>query len=926
MKYIVILSIALFMGTSLPGFAAISGDRSASYIRDAEEYVQKGEVKAAIIQLKNAVMAEPKNPQIRVVLADLYLQERNALSAEKEYLRAIDLGIEPSKIIINLSKTRLLQRQYQTVLDTLREDDVDADSKGEAYLIIGNAHQGLNDLDNALIYYEKGEKTKGKDDNITIAIAQIYYFRKEMEKAESKTDKALALNPKNVKGLMLKGELLNLKSGPDKSLPFFEQVLEYDPGNISALFKIAAIFFDLERPDEALEKIDIIFSIMPNHPLANYLSAVIYAQRDEMTKAENFLNASGTALDDFPGALILRGVMNYSRESYAQAIYFLNKLIKISPDNMVARRLLGASLLRTNDAEQAINVLMPVVTEGKAGSVVYALLGSAHMQLGNFESGTEYFEKAVKIKPGENKLKTQLALSKLAAGDARAAQTNLQEILEKDPNSKQAAVFMTLISLREKNFDEALANADMLIQQSADNPIGFNLKGAAYLGQGLRQEAREYFERALTVSPSYYSALMNIAQMELGDGKEEKAIIIYRDILKNDKDHAGALIALARIYKAKNDFSAAENYYRRISEAAPNNIRMRIEFSEFFLAQEKLDHAKAVVQQIIIDFPDQAVGYEASGNIALLMNDAASAVVNFDRMAAILVDNADAYQILGRAQLRAGDMAAARKTLVKALLMTENKTPLLIELVGLEATDKNFDKALRYIEQLKEINQNTPVAYVLEGRLRAMQGRNVESLENYLKAAGFGATGSRFTVDLARSYIANDQTEKAMDLMHSWLAEKKDDHAVRHILAGYYLRVKEYDKSIEQYEVILSQSAKNPIALNNVAWLYSQVGEDEKALAAAEEAYNLFPDEAAFIDTYAWILVQKGENDKGLNLLKKAISKDPEMMEIRYHLAVALNNSGRKNAARRELKTVVGSGSIFDGMEEAKNLLQELSK
>ncbi len=926
MKYIAIFSIALFMGTSLHSFAAVSGDKSASYIKDAQEYVKKGDVNAAIIQMKNAIIAEPKNPQIRVTLADLYLQARNAASAEKEYLRAIDLGMEPAKLIINLSKTRLLQRQYQMVLDTLNEDVVDADRKGEAYLIIGNAHQGLNDLDKALSYYEKGEKLKGKNDNIAIAIAQIYYFKKKMGKAENKINEVLALNPKSVKGLILKGELLNLKFGPDKSLPFFEQALEYDPKNISALFKVAAIYFDLKRPDEALEKIDLIFSIIPNHPLANYLSAVIYAQKNEMTKAEEFLNASGQALDNFPGALILRGVMNYSRQSYAQAIYFLNKLIKISPDNVVARRLLGASLLRKNDPAQAVKVLMPIVEDGKAGSVVYALLGSANMKLGKYEQGTEFFEKAVKIKPEENKLKTQLALSRFAAGDARAAQSNLQEILEKDPNSKQAAVFMTLISLREKNFEAAIASADMLIKQSTDNPIGYNLKGAAFLGQGKKQQARSFFEKALEVSPTYYSALMNLAQLELAEGNEAKAVTVYQDILKANKDHAGAMIALARIYKKNKDYVSAEDYYRRISEAAPNNLRIRIEFSEFFLLQKKFDHAKAVAQQIIIDFPDQAAGFEASGNIDLLRNDTASAVVNFEHMAAILVDNADAYQILGRAQLRSRDTAAARKTFEKALLMTENKSTLLIDLVGLESSDKKFNKAQRYIDLLREINNKNAVSYVLEGRLLAMQGRNAESLEIFLKASELGAKGSRFTVDLARAHIANDQTDKALGLMHSWLSEKQGDLAVRHILAGYYLRVQEHKKSIEQYEIILAQNAENPIALNNIAWLYSQVGEDEKALKAADQAYNLFPNEASFIDTYAWILVQQGDNDRGLELLKKAISKDPKMMEVRYHLAVALNNSGSVNAARRELETVVGSGSIFDGMEEAKSLLKKLLK
>jgi tetratricopeptide (TPR) repeat protein len=333
-----------------------------------------------------------------------------------------------------------------------------------------------------------------------------------------------------------------------------------------------------------------------------------------------------------------------------------------------------------------------------------------------------------------------------------------------------------------------------------------------------------------------------------------------------------------------------------------------------------------VSQEIITDFPDMAAGYEASGNIDLLLKDPPSAVANFERMVAILGDNSAAYQMLGRAQLRAQDLTAARKTFVKALQAAENKASLLIELVGLESADKNYNKSQQYIDRLMNIDTKSPTAYVLQGRLLAVQGKDAGSLVSYLKAADLGARGSRFTVDLARAYINTSQTDKAMDLMLSWLGENDKDIAVRHILAGYYLRVVDYAKSIEQYETILSQDAKNPVALNNIAWLYSNVGQDKKALSTAEKAYRLFSDAAPFIDTYAWILVQQGKNDKGLELLKKAISKDPKNAEIRYHLAIALNNSGRTTAAKRELETVVSSGSDFSGMEDAKALLGKLSE
>ncbi len=926
MKYYTILAMAFLMVTPPPSFAVVGNDKSAAYVRDAEEYIKKGDVKEAIIQLKNAVASDPKNPEIRLALGDLYLKVENAPSAEKEYLRAIDLGVEKAVVNIRLSKAYLLQRRYQSVLDTLKIEDVPESDKGDASLIIGNAHQGLNDLEKALYYYEKGEAENGKSDKLGIAIAQIHYFQRDLEKAEKKVDEALALNPKNAKGLVLKGELVNMKFGPEKSLSFFEQAIKYEPRNLSALFKVAAVLFDLQRTDEALEKLDVIYSIAPKLPLANYLSAVIYVRKNDLDKAEEFLEASGAAFDNFPGALILRGIINYSRQNYAQAIYHLNKMVNLQPDNIVARRILGAALLRQKDAEQAIKALMPIVTSGNADSVVLALLGSANMQLGKFDEGTAFFEQAVESKPGESKLKTQLALSKLASGDSRAALSNLQEVLDKDPNSKQAAAFMALISLREKNYEAAILSADKLIAQSVDNPVGYNIKGSAFAGMEKLQEAREQFKKALEVAPEYHSASMSSAKLELQEGHEEKAIEIYQNILKADNNHAGALMAIARHYKNKKNFIEAEKYYQRVMSLPAKNIRNSIEFSEFFILQKKIEQAKNVAQQIIRDFPDHAAGYEAKGNIDVMLRDLDSAVQNFERMATILGNSSGAYQLLGRAQLRNKNPGAARKSFMKSMALASNKIPLLIDLVGLESTEENFDQAQVYVDQIKSLDDKSPIGYVLEGRLLAVQGKHADSLVSYNKASDMGASGSRFIVDISRSYIMNGQVAKAEELMNSWLSQNKGDIGVRHILAGHYLNGNKYAPAISEYEMILEQDTDNPVALNNVAWLYSQVGQNDKALITAEKSYNLFPEEASFIDTYAWILVQQGQNEKGLALLQKAVSKAPNMAEVRYHLAVALKNAGRNAVAKKELEIVVSSGADFPGMEDARKLLNELSQ
>lgn len=916
---------AFVLSTALTAHSAVRSEKNEEFIREAEEYINKGELKAAIIQLKNALRADPDDGEARLTLGILYNRVGNAVSAEKELKRAQSLGIEKKRVVLPLSSAYLLQRKFDEILPLLSVADVDEKDKASAYLVVGNAHQGLGDVDKALEYFLKGEEVKDKDDKLSVAIARIYAFKGEQENALAKVNQALEINPKNIQGLILKGDLVLKKEGPKEALAYFESALQYSPENVTAMVKVAGVQFDLKRDDEALEKIEDVFSRIPNHPLASYLAAVIHARRNEADKARDYLENAGPALDKFPPALMLRGVINYSQKNYAQAIYHLSRLVEISPDHIVARRVLGASLLRQGDAEQAIKILKPVIEGGKADSIVYTLMGSAHMKLGKFEEGTSFFEKAVAEKPGESRLKAQLAMSKLVQGDTKAAELNLQEILEKDPNSRQASVFLTLIALREKNYDKALEGSDLVIKQMPENPTGYNFKGTAYMRSDKPLEARRLFNKALELKPEYHPARMNLALLEQKVGDLGAARKIYNDVLARNKNYVAAWVALAKISVREKDVKGGISSMDKAIAIAPKRIDLRVKLSELYLTEKDMDKANATARQIIQDFPDQAAGYEASGKINMMMGDISSAISNFHRLTALLGENSGAFRLLGQAQVRSGDIVNARKSLVRGLEATEKKGPLLLDLIRLEMSQRNYADAHAYVKDVYELQGDVWQVDVLEGRVFMGEEKFDKALEVFDLAKTKGATGANFSLLLANSYFSLKDGARGKGVLFNWLREHDDDNVVRHALANKLLQEEARPEAIREYATILKFNEADVLAMNNLAWLYSQTKQSGKALTLAKSAYDKVPNNPSVADTYAWILIQKGDNKEGLEILQKAVSRAPDMMELRYHLAVALKGEGRASAARRELEMVVSSGEMFGGLDEAKALLQELS-
>uniref|UniRef100_UPI0013D7E946 tetratricopeptide repeat protein n=1 Tax=Enterobacter cloacae TaxID=550 RepID=UPI0013D7E946 len=80
-----------------------------------------------------------------------------------------------------------------------------------------------------------------------------------------------------------------------------------------------------------------------------------------------------------------------------------------------------------------------------------------------------------------------------------------------------------------------------------------------------------------------------------------------------------------------------------------------------------------------------------------------------------------------------------------------------------------------------------------------------------------------------------------------------------------------------------------------------------------------------YLDTAGWASHRQDNTDRALQLLREARLRAPENPDIRYHLAVVLSKTGRKDEARDELGAALKTGSAFASAPEALQLLATLN-
>jgi len=93
---------------------------SAGYVKEAQQYIIQGNLKAAEIQLRNAIREAPQDPLPRARLADVYLQLDDSLSAEREARAARERNGNEADYLPVLADALLRQEKFADLMDLVQ--------------------------------------------------------------------------------------------------------------------------------------------------------------------------------------------------------------------------------------------------------------------------------------------------------------------------------------------------------------------------------------------------------------------------------------------------------------------------------------------------------------------------------------------------------------------------------------------------------------------------------------------------------------------------------------------------------------------------------------------------------------------------------------------------------------------------------------
>jgi putative PEP-CTERM system TPR-repeat lipoprotein len=894
-------------------------------VKKAQEQRAAGNVRASIIELKNALQKEPNNAAARLALGQNFVDIGDVASAEIELKRARELGADAARVAVLLGEAKGLQGRWDQVLKDVAVPETGAaaakavilELRGRAHLALGQRVQAEEAFKAALSHDDKYVEAM-------VGLARIAAATSKSEVAADYLQKAASLQPDNAKLLDLQGDLALAKKDFEAAENAYKQILKSHKDDLIALnAQLGASRAQIAggKQKDAIARLTQVLKMAPKHPEANFLRALAAYQGKDYQTAKTHAEVALASAPNHRQSLFLAGASNYALGQDETALRYLTSFVNAVPDSVEGRKLLAALQLRMGEPAKASRTLQAARTQD---AQMLAMAGAAAARAGDPGAAKSALERAVAAEPNDARTRTQLGLARISLGEVDEGIKDLEAGAQLDPGSV-AEIPLAAKYLQEKSFDKALESAKRIQEKQPQRAVGYNIAGLALLGKNDVAQAKAAFAKAFEIEPGDRAAGRQLARIAISEKDFDTARRYYDEILKKFPTDAGTLVLYGELEALTNRPQQAMARLEAAVAANPSSDAARVSLARFQLLSNQPEKALQTIEPASKRLESSPAMLEVVGLAHLRRGAAEDAVKAFEALTRIAPQSPKAYVYLAEAHEASGQFDRALESVEKAVQLEPANANYKFEHAKALANAGRMDDAGKVVAELKGAYPANANVHVLEGGLAQVRNDYAAAVAAYRQALAIEKSNIN-VLRLFRAQRAAGQASEAEQTLRDWLAQQTGDVVVRTALADSYLRAGRLPEAEAEYQEVLKHAPANAVAMNNLAWIRLERGRPDEALPLARKAVELMPANAAALDTLGLVLLKLGNNkDEAIDTFKRANERAPDNRAIQINLAQALAAGGKRAEAREILKAVL-SDTRLAGSDRARadQLMREL--
>lgn len=530
---------------------------------------------------------------------------------------------------------------------------------------------------------------------------------------------------------------------------------------------------------------------------------------------------------------------------------------------------------------------------GKTSDQLYAE-GVKLLREGNSNGAIVLFRNALEKDQNHLDARYQLARAYAAEGKYELAEKEFQKVTRLNPAQPDIQLELAKLYNGQRKADLAISHGEEYLKSRADSADALEAIGIAYGIKNEPQVAESFFLRALQKSPGKLTVMLELAALQVKQGRAEQARALLGDVIKNNPRNSKANYLLADIEIALGRKEAALELYKKLSE---NNAADQVAPYRAGLIHYEMEHfavAETIADELIKKFPSNAEGYRLKGIISCRKKAFADAIGTLQH-ANKLQPTVAGYYFLGLSLYGKGELESAlnqfRKILDRApsfhqarlltgmillqqkrvddsiteltrLLETDDKNPLGHNMLGNAYMAKSmYEEGMKELDIATKIEPKLIDAYLKKGMFHLSQGKNAD-VEVDLKTAIHVAPEIVNTrLVLSSFYEHRNDRAKALATLNEGLSGKKSDAVLYYGIARIMFADK---KPVDAQRYLKKAKECNPDAVAPyfiLAGYYAGIRDTGKALNEYAEVLLKEPGNVkAMLQTAA--LLETSKRDK----------------------------------------------------------------
>lgn len=893
-------------------------------LASAKDYIAQKDNKTALIQIKNALQINPNLAEGRFLLGSGLLEEGDAVGAELELRKALDLKYSRELVIPLLAKSLLAQGNAKKLTVEFAQTMLgDASAKASLLMSLTTAYAMQGDLEKSKTSHESVLLVDPTNVPARILIARNKAIAGDAAASLALVDQIISDSKDSFDAWKLKGDiLLTDKSRAAEAQLAYKKAIEIKPDFLAAHTSLIALLFQQKNYVLAESQLEYLKKFLPNHPQTKLFEGQLAFHKQDFKLAKEFTQQVLQVAPSNVQALQLAGVVEYQLGAYSLAESYLAQVVKVAPDLLLPRRVLIQTYLRSGNPQKALPLVQYLVDKEDLDSDVLSTVGEVYLQNGDVKSAEIYFAKASASAPTDARKKTTLALTHLMSGQVDTAVDELKLISALDSGTS-ADLALFSYHLNRKSFESALGVVSILDKKMPGNPLPAQLRGRVSFAKNDVSGARSSFERALAIDPLYFPAISSLAELDVLGKQPALAKSRLESYLSKSPKSVQAWLSLAEFeIRAGTGKEEVSKLLAKAVAANPEDVMTRLFQISYGLQVMDAKGAVMAAQNAVSVLPGSSALLDALGRTQMAAGDFNQAVITFQKLSAQEIHSYLPHMRMAEAYAAAKNKDAMVKSLNQALELKPDFRPAQRNLMVVDLADKNYPRALSTARAIQKQSPSDGEGYALEADIFSVQKKWPEALlvlQHGMKQANSPVLAFRQHAVL----VELGKTTEADMFSAKWQRENPNDAVFLLYLGDAALARNDLLAAEKIYLAVVNLKSKNAVAYNNLAWVLDKL-KKSGALAYAEKANELMPNQPAFMDTLASIYASNGNFEKAVSLQSKVLTLDPKNMAYKLNSAKIHISSGKKDLARKQLEELRSLGESFPAHAEVATLLKRV--